>query len=400
MQHIIVAGSWVASETDGTAFTEAWSDAIVACFKSFPLKFISHAEEAVKDVYIELHEGAGRVLNVSRNTLSPVQLEVVCSEQPTRLRALVHSRVESLVVVPCMVVSCSKPQYKAVSVRLLCRECGHKASVRLPTWQQSVDIPRRCGGSSEDQSCGPDQYVVVPEESTYTDLQIVKLQDPPELMDASEMPQHVQLVLPGALAGRVSPGQRLYVVGCYTSFDRNISGGGVVKSYIHGLGLCVHPDDLVRKMKTSESLASWSYEEEEVFRKLASDPNIFDMLWRSVAPAIFGLDDVKKSIVCQLFGGTSKSSPQKAKLRADINILLLGDPSTAKSHFLQFVHAVAPVCIYTSGKGSSAAGLTATIVKDRHQNFAWVAERGHTDLRAAQWCWPTEASFASTSLTK
>lgn len=155
------------------------------------------------------------------------------------------------------------------------------------------------------------------------------------------------------------------------SIMQNVSSsGGVRKSYIHCLGCLLHNDDLISKVNTVNSRRGWSNQQEDLFKKMASDPNIFTKIWQSIAPAIVGLDDVKKSIACQLFGGTQKNNPQKSRLRADINILLLGDPSTAKSHFLRFVHAVAPVCIYTSGKGSSAAGLTATIVKDRYSNFA------------------------------
>lgn len=65
-----------------------------------------------------------------------------------------------------------------------------------------------------------------------------------------------------------------------------------------------------------------------------------------------------------MFGGSKKSLPDKTKLRGDINVLLIGDPSTGKSQFLKFVHRISPVCIYTSGKGSSAAGLTASVVKN------------------------------------
>lgn len=87
-----------------------------------------------------------------------------------------------------------------------------------------------------------------------------------------------------------------------------------------------------------------------------------------MAKAIYGSDDIKKALLCLLFGGSAKTLPDKTRLRGDINILLIGDPSTAKSQFLKFVERVAPICIYTSGKGSSAAGLTASIIKDKGTN--------------------------------
>lgn len=97
---------------------------------------------------------------------------------------------------------------------------------------------------------------------------------------------------------------------------------------------------------------------------MAKDPLIYEKISKSIASAIYGHPDIKKAIACLLFGGSPKKLPDGMRLRGDINILLLGDPSTAKSQFLKFVERVAPISVYTSGKGSSAAGLTASIIKD------------------------------------
>ena len=105
-------------------------------------------------------------------------------------------------------------------------------------------------------------------------------------------------------------------------------------------------------------------EEEELFRRLAATPNIYERIARSIAPSIYGSEDIKKSIACLLFGGSRKRMPDGLTRRGDINVLLLGDPGTAKSQLLKFVEKVAPVGVYTSGKGSSAAGLTASVIRD------------------------------------
>ena len=97
---------------------------------------------------------------------------------------------------------------------------------------------------------------------------------------------------------------------------------------------------------------------------MSKDPLIFQKISKSIASAIYGHEDIKKALACLLFGGSTKKLPDGMKLRGDINILLLGDPSTAKSQFLKFVERVAPISVYTSGKGSSAAGLTATVIRE------------------------------------
>merc|ERR1712226_550499 len=116
-------------------------------------------------------------------------------------------------------------------------------------------------------------------------------------------------------------------------------------------------------MGTSRDL-KFTNEEEEEFRRLAAKPNVHEILPKSIAPAIFGSVDIKKAIACLLFGGSRKILPDGLTRRGDINVLLLGDPGTAKSQLLKFVERVAPIAVYTSGKGSSAAGLTASVMRD------------------------------------
>jgi DNA replication licensing factor MCM5 len=129
---------------------------------------------------------------------------------------------------------------------------------------------------------------------------------------------------------------------------------------------------------------NFTAEEEEEFEKMAKQPDIYEKFSRSIAPSIFGNTgsflslsslphsaltpsrpvDIKKSITCLLMGGSKKVLPDGMRLRGDINVLMLGDPGTAKSQLLKFVEKVSPIAVYTSGKGSSAAGLTASVQRD------------------------------------
>lgn len=120
------------------------------------------------------------------------------------------------------------------------------------------------------------------------------------------------------------------------------------------------------RMKDDDEAELEEKNREEEFRRLAARPDIYDLLVRSLAPSIWEMEDVKRGILCQLFGGSSKFFAEKTigKFRAEINVLLCGDPGTSKSQLLQYVHKLAPRGIYTSGKGSSAVGLTAYITKD------------------------------------
>eukprot|EP00826_Nyctotherus_ovalis_P007445 TRINITY_DN11868_c0_g1_i11.p1 TRINITY_DN11868_c0_g1~~TRINITY_DN11868_c0_g1_i11.p1 ORF type:complete len:521 (-),score=110.70 TRINITY_DN11868_c0_g1_i11:324-1886(-) len=109
---------------------------------------------------------------------------------------------------------------------------------------------------------------------------------------------------------------------------------------------------------------NFSEEEKTRILKMKAEPNLYTRMARSIAPSVFGHDEVKRGILLMLFGGVNKQTPEGTKLRGDINICLVGDPSTAKSQFLKYVISFLPRTVYTSGKASSAAGLTASVQKD------------------------------------
>ena len=185
-----------------------------------------------------------------------------------------------------------------------------------------------------------------------------------------EMPRNVLLSAERFLVDNASPGTRVAVMGIYSIFNskgmnKSVGASNVRQPYIRIVGLRVLQDG------SGRSNASFTPEEEEKFAALARDPNIYERMWSSVCPSISGdyTIDIKKAVCCLLFGGSRRILPDGMKLRGDINILLLGDPSTAKSQFLKFVEKVAPVGVYTSGKGSSAAGLTASVIRDAKGEF-------------------------------
>lgn len=119
-----------------------------------------------------------------------------------------------------------------------------------------------------------------------------------------------------------------------------------------------------------------SQEDEEKIKKLAKDPDVYNKIVASIAPSIFGMDRVKEAIMLQIFGGLSHTLPDKTKIRGDIHILLVGDPSTAKSQLLKLISSIIPRGKYVGGRGATAAGLTATVVKDEEFTGGWVLEAG------------------------
>ena len=245
-----------------------------------------------------------------------------------------------------------------------CKNCGNLKTIEVKSGFSNISIPRQCDSAKlpteNKEKCPLDSYQIVPEKSTYIDSQILKIQEPPETIPVGEIPRSYLIYCDRNLVNKVTPGTRVTVIGIQCVDERNLNRNSTSdkNSYIKVLNF------QTEEQKSGRQRITFTQEDELKFQQLAKDKKIYEKISRSIAPAIYGMEDIKKSIACLLFGGCRKRMNEGVNLRGDINILLLGDPSTAKSQFLKFVERVAPVAVYTSGKGSSAAGLTASIIKD------------------------------------
>lgn len=191
------------------------------------------------------------------------------------------------------------------------------------------------------------------------------------MIPTGEMPRTILITCDRYLTDKVTPGNRVKVTGIMSILNKvgNNSGNAskevsskVRQSYIRVVGM--QSEIFSGTGSTQFALPHITQAEEDRIVAMSKDPLIYDKLCKSVASAIYGQDEIKKAVCCLLFSGSPKVLPDGMRLRGDINVLLLGDPSTAKSQFLKFVERAAPISVYTSGKGSSAAGLTASIIKD------------------------------------
>mmetsp|Transcript_20565 Transcript_20565/g.61322 ORF Transcript_20565/g.61322 Transcript_20565/m.61322 type:complete len:549 (-) Transcript_20565:90-1736(-) len=220
--------------------------------------------------------------------------------------------------------------------------------------------------------CGPAPYVIIPDECSYIDQQTLKLQEAPEAVPTGEMPRSTLVVVERGLVDIAFPGARVSMLGVLSLFERTDASNNpdarvaaIRMPFLKVVGIDFAVNGHVDKEKC------FTPAEEDYFVELSRQPDVHKLVAASIAPSIQGeyTFDIKRALACQLMGGCHKTLPDGVKLRGDINVLLLGDPSTAKSQFLKFVEKVAPVGVYTSGKGSSAAGLTASVIRDKNKDF-------------------------------
>lgn len=218
----------------------------------------------------------------------------------------------------------------------------------------------------------------------FADKQVIKLQETPDSVPDGQTPHSVSLCAYEELVDVCKAGDRIEVTGIFRSNPVRINPRqrtikALFKTYIDvlhiqkvdkrrlGIDVSTIEQELSEQVAGDvEQSRKISEEEEQKIRATAARGDVYELLARSLAPSVYEMDDVKKGILLQLFGGTNKSFEKggSPKYRGDINVLLCGDPSTSKSQLLKYVHRIAPRGVYTSGKGSSAVGLTAYISRD------------------------------------
>jgi DNA replication licensing factor MCM4 len=218
----------------------------------------------------------------------------------------------------------------------------------------------------------------------FADKQVIKLQETPDSIPDGQTPHSVSLCVYDELVDVCKAGDRVEVTGIFRCNPvrvnpRQRTQKSLFKTYIDvlhvqkvdrkklGIDVSTIEQELSEQAAgDAEQTRRLTAEEEEKIKRTATRPDLYELLSRSLAPSIYEMDDVKKGILLQLFGGTNKTFQKggNPRYRGDINVLLCGDPSTSKSQLLRYVHKIAPRGVYTSGKGSSAVGLTAYVTRD------------------------------------
>ncbi|KAL9083329.1 MAG: hypothetical protein Q9159_005836 [Coniocarpon cinnabarinum] len=198
---------------------------------------------------------------------------------------------------------------------------------------------------------------------TYRDHQTISIQEMPERAPAGQLPRSVDVLLDDDLVDRVKPGDRIQLVGTYRALgNRGASGGSSTFRT-----LILANNIILLSSKSGGGIAQSTITDTDIrnINKVSKQKRVFDLLAQSLAPSIYGHDYIKKAILLMLLGGMEKNLANGTHLRGDINILMVGDPSTAKSQLLRFVLNTAPLAIATTGRGSSGVGLTAAVTSDK-----------------------------------
>lgn len=198
---------------------------------------------------------------------------------------------------------------------------------------------------------------------TYRDHQTISIQEMPERAPAGQLPRGVDVILDDDLVDSVKPGDRVQLVGIYRTLgNRNTNHNSALFKTI-----ILANNVVLLSSKSGGGVATATITDTDIrnINKVAKKKNLLELLSQSLAPSIYGHSFIKKAILLMLLGGMEKNLENGTHLRGDINILMVGDPSTAKSQLLRFVLNTAPLAIATTGRGSSGVGLTAAVTSDK-----------------------------------
>ncbi len=318
----------------------------------YPDKVIDHArvglQKADNSLGVELEDAEPRFYNL------PISRKI-------DIRDLRSEHVGRLIAVEGIVRKITEVRPKLIEAAFKCPE-GHITKV----FQEGNRLrePFECGECKRKGN-----FLLVPELSKMVDSQRAKVQEYPENLRGGEQPQTLDVFLEGDVTGKINPGDRIIINGVLRAYMRRI---GHQKTQVMDMSLeCISIEILDQEYEELEI----TKEDEDAILALKEDPDIFQKIIRSIAPSIYGYEDVKRSITLQLFSGIPKELPDGTRIRGDIHILLVGDPGVAKSQLLRYVHRIAPRGVYTTGKGTTYAGLTATAVKDEFDG-RWTLEAG------------------------
>ena len=217
-------------------------------------------------------------------------------------------------------------------------------------------------------NCKHTSLAIIPEASRFIDFQILRLQELPEDLPPGQLPHYVNVSIKQDLVDYARPGDRIVLTGIVRIEQERISGVSKSESALYRLRMDGNNVEFIggKGIKSSRRTEreEISPDEEKIVKSLAKNPDIYDRLIASFAPHIRGHALFKEAILLLIVGSTQRVLTDGTKIRGDINVFLVGDPGTAKSEMLKFCARIAPRGLYTSGRGSTAAGLTAAVVKD------------------------------------
>src|SRR3990167_1505895 len=371
---------------DSSKQIEKFKDFVESSYKKRLYDLIRKGESYLLIDFSELlqfdHELADELLEEPEETIKAAEVAITFLDLPSdvlkriRFRNLPESQkvfikdirslhINNFVIVEGIVRQSSDVRPQVTLAKFECPSCGN--SISIPQLDTKFKEPSRC-------SCGRrGKFRLLSKD--LVDVQRLVIEEVPESLEGGEQPKRMAVFIKEDLVEpkmekKTTPGTKIRVYGIVKEVPLISKTGGQSTRYDLMIDC-----NYIEPIEESFEEIDISEEDEIAITDLANDPLIYDKLINSIAPSIYGHQDVKEALILQLFGGVRKHKDDGTKTRGDLHILLVGDPGTGKSAQLQFISKIAPKGRFISGKGATSAGITASIVKDEFLR-GWALEAG------------------------
>ncbi|NWG09685.1 MAG: minichromosome maintenance protein MCM [Nitrososphaerales archaeon] len=291
--------------------------------------------------------------NYAEKIRKDIQVRIRNLTDSVSLRGITTEHLDKLVSVNGMVVRASELKPLAVEASFKCTN-GHVTKVTQSG--MVLKKPQRC----DEASCKSVKFELDMKNTVFVDYQVIRLQEPPEELPPGQLPQAFDVSMQGDIVNTARPGDRVILTGIVRAeaeYSQIVGKLRLFRSRIEG--------NYVEVLGKEPELIQITKEDEELIHSITSQPEAYEKLIESVAPAIHGCETQKEAILLLVTGSPQRVMPDGTTIRGDMNVLLVGDPGTAKSELLKYTARIAPRGLYTSGRGSTAAGLTAAVVREK-----------------------------------
>jgi len=330
----------------------AFDPALAEILKNNPEDVIPDAIEAFKNL-LKFHAPGGKLKD---EVECFIQISTDNDSNLVLLRGLRSKHIDKLIFTRGILLRASTVRPKLENAIYKCLRCD----VEFPQIQLSNTLiwPNHCM-NPKCKANNQKDFIFISKKSDFIDWQKITIQETPEELPAGRIPRSIDGILIKDLVDKVRPGDRVKIMGVFKSLPlRNAKGKGslIFRTFID-----------VNSIKSSDKEDKDFYPSEEELKQikeLAAEPYIQRKIARSIAPSIYGRENLKLATALCLFGGTRLKKVDGTYRRGDIHVLFVGDPGTGKSEILKSAVNISPRALYTSGKGSTAVGLTAAVVKD------------------------------------
>ncbi|MDW0121648.1 MAG: minichromosome maintenance protein MCM [Nitrososphaeraceae archaeon] len=319
-----------------------------------PDEYLEAFNEAVLSILREIHP------DYEQEIREKIRVRIGNYTVQKGLREINADLINKLVSISGMVVRSSEVKPLAKKVAYKCTNCNTVTEAQLKGLV--MKNPLKC------PACSEKELEMDPESSLFIDFQLVRLQELPEDLPAGQLPHYIEVTVMSDLVDQCRPGDRIILTGIIRIEQEQLvpqAKTSLFRLRMEGNNIEYLGGRAGSKDTRSVERILISTEDERQIRTIASKPDAYEKLIASFAPHIYGHEPIKEAILLLIVGSVTKRLEDGSTRRGDINVLLVGDPGTAKSEMLKFTAKIAPRGLYTSGRGSTAAGLTAAVIRDK-----------------------------------